>query len=239
MVTDPADDGSGIPPTPDTSSVWYWGMFTGAGVEPAAMAERVTIQVYTAAGGWQDLSAVGPVGLPRRDRRPRPDRRAQPDRDVRSAGRADLPRPGPARSGAAPRGLVNCYGITADTSAGGGEYEAQTLLLAPDRSRADHRIGVDQQVDRPGDAAQADPRHDPADRQVTLQIHNTGSISAKTLQITDNDPRLLGRRRLLGHHLDPGPGRRRVARREPGPDRRLGRPGRRRSRLPVSGSSAR
>ncbi len=34
VVADPPADASGNPPTPDANSVWYWGQFLGADVQP-------------------------------------------------------------------------------------------------------------------------------------------------------------------------------------------------------------
>ncbi len=191
VVADPPTGADGTPPTPDINSVWYWGAFVGADVTPASMASRVTIEVYTVAGGWQPrpldattdvLRATYPdvIGV-----RGRIDALGPTESfNFRVAMTSRIPRP----PGDVPATLTNCYGVTADTANGvDGEYEAETYCSPPILPGPITESAAINKAISPETLPKRIPGMTPQNATVTLQIRNTGTIAAKTLQITDND----------------------------------------------------
>ncbi|MFZ1491603.1 MAG: DUF5979 domain-containing protein, partial [Ilumatobacteraceae bacterium] len=176
VVSDPPVGPGGIPPL---TTMFELGEFRSAGIRPAAMAGRVTIEVYTPADGWRALGAV-PVG-------------DYPDViGVRASigvlaptetfdfwvemvlnelpGPDDLP-------------LGNCYGITAS----GDDYEAESHCSPPLDPGPVMESAVINKAITPDTMPRRIPGLVPQNAAVSLRIQNTGNLTAKTLQLTDVD----------------------------------------------------
>jgi uncharacterized repeat protein (TIGR01451 family) len=189
VVADPPLEADGTPPTPDENSVFFWGQLTppGVTVTPAAMADRVLVEVYTEAGGWQDFDGFPEASYPDVIGVRGTIEELQPTEtftfNVFMISRDPLP------PGEPPETLTNCYSISADTSTGGDEFEVQEHCSNPISPGPVNEAAVINKAIAPETVPERIPGMDPADAQarVTLQVVNNGDITARTLQITDND----------------------------------------------------
>ncbi len=192
IVADPpTSTPGGAPPAADVNSVWYWGMFVGADVQPAAMAGRVTIEIYVPGQGWQPLPPDSP---PTGEGGPYPEvTGVRGSIDVLNPTESFSLRVGmtsriPQPDGTPPPTLTNCYGVTADTENGfGGDYTAESYCSTPITPGPVVESAAINKAITPETMPFRIPGMTPQSATVTLQIRNTGTITARTLQLTDND----------------------------------------------------
>lgn len=175
VVADPVLDPDG---TPSDSDLFTYAQFLNADVQPPAMASRVTIDVFLN-DAWQELSTVDEADYP----------------DVLGVrGTIDVLAPtetfdlrlemiarDPTQP--VPETITNCYGITA----AGGEYEAQEHCGPPLEPGSALEAAAINKVITPEEMPRPIPGLAPQTATVELTIQNEGNITARTLQITDDD----------------------------------------------------
>jgi uncharacterized repeat protein (TIGR01451 family) len=178
VVSDPPAGAGGVPPV---TPVFQYGQFVNADVQPAAMASRVTIEVYTPAGGWQPLADVAQAQYPDVIGVRATIAALQPtesfDLRVFMTSRDPLP------EGPPPATITNCYGVTAS----GNDYQAQQYCGPPINPAPVNEAGVINKFIVPESMPRRIPGMTPQNATVQLQVRNAGDITAGTLQITDND----------------------------------------------------
>lgn len=156
------------------------------------MAGRVTLEVYTEADGWQPYPADADPGDGSFVLRP----------DV-SGVRARIARLDPTESftlrvgmiarvplppGDVPASLTNCYAVSGVTANGTpDEYATETYCSPPlVPGEISEAAAINKSI-APETMPKPIPGMTPEQATVTLQIRNTGTITARTLQLTDND----------------------------------------------------
>lgn len=181
VVSDPPPNPDGTPPL---TPVFEYGMFLDASVEPAAMADRVTIQVYTPAGDWQDLGDVDELDYPDVIGVRATMDVLNPTESfvliVDMISRVPFPDP-PPEPGTV---ITNCYSVDAS----GDDYVVEDPYCGPPISPTPvSESAVINKAITPQTMPRRIPGMTPQNATVNLQIRNSGDILASTLQLTDVD----------------------------------------------------
>lgn len=178
VVSDPVPNLDGSPPV---TPVFEYGRFLSADVQPPAMASRVAIEVYTPDGGWALLDLVDGAAYPDVIGVRASIDVLQPtesfDLRVGMIARDPLP-PGPP-----PETITNCYGVTA----AGDDYEAQVYCGPPIFPAPVDEAAVINKAISPESMPRRIPGMEPQSATVTLEVRNSGDITAQMVQVTDVD----------------------------------------------------